>query len=146
MMAESCPHCRSEHTIKNGSRYRMAGADAKNSPIKTPITHQYFCHTCQKHFNKRISTRFRGQKAVEHQEKFFQLHFIEEKSARHCASELGIGTATAQRWRKQWLTELKALGAYQNPYFRAIRAYLQGVRPSQPTGSPNLIEKAKNYL
>ena len=121
-MAEACPHCLSTQTVKDGKRYSKVWDFAQETSKKAPVIQQNFCHYCKKHFNKPIGVRFHSQKSMDLHLNFFQLHFIEKTSARQCASLLGIGTATAQRWRKQWLAEFKALEAYSNPHLSVISA------------------------
>ncbi|MCP3776018.1 hypothetical protein NLX71_22400 [Paenibacillus sp. MZ04-78.2] len=134
-MTETCPRCDSKQTVKDGKRYSRVWDFAQETSKKTPIIQQHFCHHCKKHFNKPIGVRFRSQKSMELQLKFFQLHFIEKSSARQCASILGIGKATAQRWRKQWLAELKALESYPNPHLIVISTSFS--KTASPSPSKN---------
>ncbi len=87
----ACPRCRGVRVKRNG----------RSKGVQT-----YYCHHCRRSFNERTGTpwaRFHRPQARQ----AFQLLMDQGLSLREAARRLGIGLATAWRWRHQELVAMQ---------------------------------------
>ena len=121
-MKEKCPDCNPTRAVKNGKRYAKQWDMAHQTWKMVPSAQQYRCRVCNNNFSVPLLSNRSRLRSANLQQQFFELHFIHCISARQCADKLSIGTATAQRWRTQWLKKINAYLSANDPYLEAMLA------------------------
>ncbi len=95
----ACPHCQSDHFVKNGFKYCADDSGAK--------TQRYLCRGCGKSFVENTGTILYGSKRDLSTWKEYIHCLIKKETLRDAAAICGISLATAFAWRHKILDTLQ---------------------------------------